>query len=240
MRPTRIIIALVAALCCGTAAQAASLSVAPILIDLSAPVAASSVRIRNDAQKPVNVQVRLFRWSQANGEDVFTAASDVVASPPITTLKPGGENMVRIVRTAKTPIRGEESYRLIVDELPDPSRRTTGTIVLVVRQSIPVFFSQPDAPAASAVWSVQAKAGGWQVSVANGGGKRLKISNLVVTSGKTVLAKRDGLVGYALGQSTARWFIAATSAARPAGRTATIGADSDAGRIDATASVNGG
>lgn len=52
--------------------NAASLRVSPVLIDLSAPTAASSVRIWNDAKRPINVQVRIFRWSQSNGVDSYT------------------------------------------------------------------------------------------------------------------------------------------------------------------------
>jgi len=222
------------------AAQAASLRVSPVLLDLKAPQAASSINIWNDAQQPINVQVRVFRWSQKDGADVYTPATDVVASPPITKLKPGGENIVRIVRTTKQAIQSEESYRLIVDELPDPGRRQGGTVTLILRHSIPVFFSKPDAAGAAPQWKVLPKPGGFQVTVTNSGARRLKISNLSLASGKTALAKRDGLVGYALGKSTASWFVPATSTGRLSGQSVTISADSEAGRFDATASVNGG
>jgi len=221
-------------------AEAASLRVSPVLLDMKAPQAASSITVWNDAKEPINVQVRVFRWSQKDGADVYTPATDVVASPPITTLKPGGENIVRIVRTSKQAIQAEESYRLIVDELPDPARRQTGTITLVLRHSIPVFFSKPEPAAATPQWTVQQKPGGFQVTVTNSGTKRLKISNLSLAGGKTALAKRDGLVGYALGKSTASWFVPATPGSRLSGRSLTISADSEAGRFDATASVNGG
>jgi fimbrial chaperone protein len=99
--------------------MAASLRVAPVVLDLRAPTAASTIRIWNDAGRAINVQIRVFRWTQRNGEDAYEATNDVVASPPITKLRPGGENLVRIVRTSKRPVEAEESYRLVVDELPD-------------------------------------------------------------------------------------------------------------------------
>jgi fimbrial chaperone protein len=219
------------------AAEAASLRVSPVLLDMKAPQAATSISIWNDAQQPINVQVRVFRWSQKDGADVYTPATDVVASPPITTLKAGGENIVRIVRTTKQAIQAEESYRLIVDELPDPARRQGGTVTLVLRHSIPVFFSKAEPATATPQWSVQQKPGGFQVTVTNSGAKRFKVSNLSLASGKTALAKRDGLLGYALGKSTVSWFVPGN---RLSGRSVTISADSEAGRIDATASVNGG
>ncbi|MFK3665887.1 molecular chaperone [Ochrobactrum teleogrylli] len=98
------------------------------MIDLSAQTAASNIRIWNDAKRPINVQARIYRWSQSNGADTYAEATDVVASPPISQLKPGSENIVRIVRTSKSPVKAEESYRLIVDELPYIAQRRSGTL----------------------------------------------------------------------------------------------------------------
>ncbi len=48
-------------------------------------------------------------------------------------------------------MRAEESYRVLVDELPDPSRKKAGTVALVLRYSVPVFFRNPDAKAPDVV-----------------------------------------------------------------------------------------
>ena len=219
-----------------TPSQAASLRVAPVVLDLRAPTAASTIRIWNDAQKPINVQIRVFRWLQRNGEDAYEQTNEVVASPPITRLQPGRENLIRIVRTSKRPFDGEESYRLVVDELPDPSRRQAGTVTLVVRHSIPVFFAHPDALRAEPSWTVEPRGNGIVVHVRNSGSRRLKVSNLSVSSGGAAVASRKGLIGYVLRNSSASWFVPATGPrGRLSGRSVTISADSEAGRFDATA-----
>ncbi|ARS66240.1 molecular chaperone [Sinorhizobium meliloti] len=223
-----------------TPSQAASLRVAPVVLDLRAPTAASTIRIWNDARRPINVQIRVFRWVQRNGEDAYERTSEVVASPPMTTLRPGGENLVRIVRTSKRPVDGEESYRLVVDELPEPSRRKAGTVALVVRHSIPVFFANPDAPGADPLWTVEPRQGGVVVTVRNSGTMRLKVSNLSVNSGGAAVARREGLVGYVLGNSSASWFVPGTGRGRLSGRSVKITADSEAGGFDATARLRGG
>ena len=211
------VVCLVAILQLVTSSEAASLRVAPVVLDLRAPTAASTIRIWNDARRPINVQVRVFRWVQQNGEDAYEATNDVVASPPITTLQPGGENLVRIVRTSKRPVDGEESYRLVVDELPDPSRRAANTVVMVVRHSIPVFFANPEAQGAAPSWTVQQRRGGYVVTVRNRGSQRLRISNLALSSGGATLAQQDGLVGYVLGNSSASWFVPGTGRGRLSG-----------------------
>jgi fimbrial chaperone protein len=146
-------------------ATAASLRIAPVLVDLSAPTAATTLRIWNDAKRPANVQVRIFQWSQNGGKDVFTPATAVVVSPPITKLESGGENMIRIVRTSKAPVRGEESYRVVIDELPQAANRQAGTVDLVVRHSIPVFFSSGSSTGAEPSWSVRRLKGGYEVNL---------------------------------------------------------------------------
>nr|WP_300309188.1 molecular chaperone [Halomonas sp.] len=223
-----------------TPAVAASLRVAPVILDLSAPTSASTIRVWNDAQRPINVQIRVFRWTQQNGDDVYETASDVAASPPITTLQPGGENIVRIVRTTKQPVQAEESYRLVVDELPSPSRQHAGTVTLVVRHSIPVFFADPDIQDALPSWSVEKRQNGYMVSVRNDGDRRFKVSNLSLSTDGTVVAQHEGLVGYVLGSSTASWFVPEMSRRDISEGAVTITADSETGRFDATARISGG
>ncbi len=220
-------------------ANGASLRVSPVLVDLSAPASASTLRIWNDAQRVINVQVRIFRWSQINGQDVYTPTRDVVVSPPMTQLRGGAENMIRVVRTSKAAILAEERYRVIVDELPQGVQRQTGTVSLVVRHSIPVFFSPGAISPPKPAWSIRRMRGGYEVNVTNTGGKRIRIANLQLLSGGTAIAKHNGLVGYVLGGSKATWFIPA-SGGKAGGSSLTIAADSDTGRVHATSSVKGG
>src|ERR1051325_2486919 len=94
-------------------ATAGSLQVEPVIIDVTAPGAASTITLHNGGQAPIHAQVRVFRWSLVTGEEKLEAPDDVVASPPSATLAPNGKNIVRIVRVAKQPVVGEERYRLL-------------------------------------------------------------------------------------------------------------------------------
>jgi fimbrial chaperone protein len=103
-----------------TALCAASLQVAPVSIEVQAPAAAATLKLRNEGPSPINAQLRVFRWSQTNGEEKLEPTDDVVASPPIVALTPKTDYTVRLVRVTKRPILVGESYRLFVDELPEP------------------------------------------------------------------------------------------------------------------------
>jgi fimbrial chaperone protein len=122
------------------ASAAASLRVAPVELDVAKGGFSTSLMVWNTGKTPVRIQVRVYLWTQKNGEDILTPTKDVVASPPIGTLKPGGENVIRIVRIASTAVTARESYRVLVDQLPDPKGPKAGVVSILIRHAIPLFF----------------------------------------------------------------------------------------------------
>ncbi|WP_324764861.1 molecular chaperone (plasmid) [Sinorhizobium meliloti] len=218
-------------------ADAAALRVAPTTVELMAPDSAAVFNLRNEAKRPLNVQVRIFRWSQQDGVEHLEPTNDVVASPPSAQLAANADYVVRVVRVSKKPVRSEESYRVVVDELPDPSRRKAGTVNLVVRHVLPVFFRNPDAPGPEVVWSLARSGGGLVLVAQNKGGSRLRLSDVTLTQGSTVVGRRKGLVGYVLGGTTMQWAIGRSS--RIAGGAVTLSAKSDIGAINAKVAVGG-
>jgi fimbrial chaperone protein len=219
-------------------ADAASLQVTPLLVEVAAPGATSTLTLRNQGTQSVNGQIRVFRWTQANGQDVLEPTDAVVASPPMASLAGRVDYSVRIVRTSRQPIAQEEAYRLLIDELPDASKRRSGTIAIVLRQSIPVFFTPQERGAPKLAWSVQHGGGKVTVTAKNTGDRRVRISRLQVGAGKNAVSFGKGLVGYALAGSTMSW-------TRPApagfgGGPVKISAHSDNGPINATVAATPG
>jgi len=121
-------------------AAAAMLSVSPVTLEIAAPRTNAKLNLENRGEEPVTVQIRVFRWASKNGKESLTPTTSVVASPPIATLKPQGKYTVRIVRVAKEPVTSEESYRLLVDQLPKLVNQPGSAVSFLIRQSIPVFF----------------------------------------------------------------------------------------------------
>jgi fimbrial chaperone protein len=217
---------------------AASLRVAPTIIDLVAPDAAATLNLRNDDARPIDVQIRLFRWRQAGFQEQHEPTTDVVASPPATRLGPKEDYVIRVVRVTSRPVVGEESYRVVIDELPDPSQRKAGTVRFVLRHVIPVFFRASNATDANVSWTVRLGPGGFVVRAQNDGARRLKVFDLRLTDGSArIVARKDGLVGYVLGRSAMEWTIPAAGALRSGA--VSIVAQSEDGPINVTATVQG-
>jgi fimbrial chaperone protein len=216
--------------------HAATLQIEPVLIDVAAPGAASTVSLRNDGTTPINVQIRVFRWSQVDGKENLEPTEDVVASPPAVTLAPNGNYVARIVRVTKRPISGEESYRVLIDQLPAPHQKRTSAVNLLVRYSIPVFFGASERRDPAVAWTVAVSGNKVKVTARNDGDRRLRIAALNIrnSKGKTVSFSK-GLVGYVLGKSTVAWTAPAAGFA-PNG-SVSISALGDTGPVEAVASV---
>lgn len=216
-------------------AKASSWSVSPTRFELIAPNVASVMTLRNNGKDPVNVQIRIFRWTQVNGVERLEPTMDVVASPPATRLTPFNEYLVRLVRVARKPVAAEESYRLLVDELPRPAQSGNGVIDFTVRFSVPVFFRNPDAAASRISWSLRQTKQGLVLTATNTGSSKLRLSDVEIEQAGRTIVKLNQLAGYVLGGATMEFPLdnAKPLVAGPV----RLKAQSDAGAIEADVSV---
>ena len=198
------LIALLPAILLPSLALSEGLRVAPVSFEVAAPGATANLTLRNEGASPITVQARVFSWTQ-NGQEHLTPTRDVVVSPPITQLAPGAVQTVRIVRTSRQRVEGEEAYRLFVDELPDQSRRGGATVSFVSRLRIPVFFVQPNATVPTVSWRILQQGGQSWLEATNRGQIHLKLADMSLLSGNKATFRQNGLFGYALGGSTMRW-----------------------------------
>src|SRR5262245_44897820 len=215
---------------------AASLQVSPVKVEVASPGAATTVKLRNEGTAPLNAQIRVFRWTQVNGEDKLEPTNDVVASPPIAKLAPKVDYTVRLVRVNKTPVSKEETYRLFVDELPDANNQRNRAVNLLLRYSIPVFFYPAAGNPPTLTWSVEHSGGKLAVVAKNSGDRHLRISNLKLRDDKGgTISFGDGLSGYVLGGSSRRWLVASDKGSLSAGSPIAVSAQGDQGPINASA-----
>lgn len=215
------------------AAGAEGLRVSPVTLEVAAPGAATTLTLRNDGRQTITIQARSFRWVQSGGRETLQRTSDVVVSPPATRLAPGATQTIRVVRTARSAIRGEEAYRVVINEVPDQSRRQSGAVAFATELRIPVFFVGAGARAADVGWSLRNSGGATWLVAQNRGDSRLRLADLRLSGAGGATVKRPGLVGYVLGGAVMQWPVA------PAGRlggTARLKAMTNLGELDARVS----
>jgi fimbrial chaperone protein len=220
---------------------AAQLHVEPVLLELNAPVAAGVLTLRNDDDIEAVVQTRVVRWSQSNGSDKLEPVTDVVASPPAVTLAPHGDYVVRVVRVSKQPVRDEESYRVIVDQLPSALGRQNRSVNVLIRQSIPVFFRGRDLRPASVSWTLRHEAKRLVLTASNTGNEHLRIASLRLrNSAGVTISYGNGLAGYVLGQSSRSWTMPNYPVGFNVKGSISITAESDKGPVSAIAQLSDG
>ncbi len=97
-------------------AGAGSFQVNPIRVEMSKGATSAAITVRNDGNEPIVVQSSVVGWSQDKGQDVYAPTNEALVTPPIMTVPPGGEQIVRVgLRRAVDPQR-ELTYRLYLQE----------------------------------------------------------------------------------------------------------------------------
>lgn len=201
------------ALLSASPALASGLQVAPVAVTLTAAKSSDGLVLSNVGDAPLHAQVRIFRWQQGEGDsETLEATGDLVVSPPMIVLQPGGQQLVRVVRAGSAPSAGapEATYRIVVDELPIADDRNGGGLNFVLRYSLPAFvLPAGEEVAPDLQWDLVEVDGTVAVKVANNGGKHAQVADISLVGAdgtRTVLA--PGLLGYALPGASRTWATA--------------------------------
>ncbi|RKP52725.1 fimbrial biogenesis chaperone [Trinickia fusca] len=192
-----------------SAVSAATLQVSPVMVEFRPSENASSITLRNPGDHPLYGQVRMFRWDQVNGNDTLTPSQDLIASPPLVEIPPHADQLVRLVRASATPVAVEQSFRILIDELPPPGEVSVGGVTIRLRYSVPIFIEPPNmAGVPQLAWHLSKSAMGWTLSVDNTGVRRAQIAAVELVNGAgNAYQLNEGLLGYALAGRTVQWNV---------------------------------
>lgn len=121
----------------------ATFDIYPVKIFFDSKNRIEKLTIKNLAEKTLNLQIRVFSWTQdGNGMDVYEDTKDILLFPKTLSLKPDEEKIVRVGSQIPSSDR-EKTYRIIVEELPPlTSEQKEGSVVhILLRISIPIFVA---------------------------------------------------------------------------------------------------
>jgi fimbrial chaperone protein len=133
-------------LICGTfpAEVLAQLAISPVRIDLSDARAKDVIRVKSQADSSRSYEVEVVGWSQSESErEIYAPTEDVIAVPPLFTLGPGEEQVLRLGMMAAADPDTEQAYRVFITELPPPNldERQSSGVNMRLRIGIPVFVA---------------------------------------------------------------------------------------------------
>jgi fimbrial chaperone protein len=175
-------------------ALAGTFSVTPVRIFMQPKDRATAITLTNDGSTEVVLQADLNDWTQtALGEDQLTLTEELVVSPPIIKLAPGARQVVRLARLNMSAASGQQTYRLIVREIPEIAAARQGgvTLQIALALSMPVFVTPAGAKADMVCTQAKADAKAVSVSCKNAGNSHAQIRSATLKRGGVELARLE-------------------------------------------------
>lgn len=231
--------ALALALCLApVAAGAGSFQVNPIRLEI-AKASSAAITLRNDGDESIVVQSSVVGWSQDNGQDLYAPTSEALVTPPIMTVPPGGEQIVRVgLRRAADPQR-ELTYRVYLQEVPPPPKPGFTGLQVALRVGLPVFVAPLAAPIRRLEWSARILPdGAIALSAQNTGNSHVQVTDFELRlPGASEPLAHESLLAYVLAGQRRQWNLSAPPERVKSARELRLKAFTDAGEIDTAIDV---
>jgi fimbrial chaperone protein len=213
---------------------AGSFSVAPTRVELDANTRTAVVTLRNADPKPLTVQVTLVDWAQPTGEDRYQVTRDLLATPPVFTLAPESEQIVRIALRRAPDTAQERPYRIFFQEVPQAAQPGSNSLNVALRVGVPVFVLATARSSASLRWEARRTTDGkLQIDAINDGLAHVQVTGFALEADGASASRQVSAVRYVLPGSRISWTTEV-----PAGTsepdTLRLQGDSDRGPLTAT------
>lgn len=186
--------------------RATEFSVTPIRVELKPGAMSETITVINHEQTRLRVSVKLMEWTQdATGQDVYSESNDLIYFPRQLDLAPDSKRLIRV--GVKVPAgTAERTYRLFVEEEPDPT--TTGARAQVAfhfRFGVPIFMTPAVGKPVPEVLPPTMEKGKLTLVVKNSGNQHFRLNKLSVTDGASFVQELPGWYSLA---GTARSYVA--------------------------------
>ena len=220
-------------------ASAGSFQVNPIRIEMSKGATTAAVTVRNDGEDAIVIQSSVVAWTQENGQEVYAPTTEALATPPIMTVQPGSEQIVRVgLRRGPEPQR-ELTYRLYLQEVPPPPKPGFSGLQVALRVGLPVFVA-PTVPSIRRLeWSAQVGPdGAIRLAAQNTGNAHVQVTDfeLGLPGAKDSIA-HESTLAYVLAGQRRLWTLPAPPDRVKSVSELRLKAYTDAGEIDTAVKV---
>lgn len=154
--------------------------VSPIRLDLGNDVKSGVISVVNEGTGKFQVHMKAFVWSQdGKGKDTYTDTSDIIFFPKFMLFDKPEERILRA--GIKMPsAAAEKTYRLFIEEIPDPKRAEGPTIAIAIRFGVPIFVKPLKEEAKGEITSIGLDKGTVTIGVRNSGNVHFVINGVFV------------------------------------------------------------
>jgi fimbrial chaperone protein len=218
-------------------AVAGSFSATPARIDLRGTQRTAVVTLRNADSAPLTVQATLVAWSQPKGNDEYAETHELLVTPPVFTIPPNGEQIVRIALRRTPDPALELPYRTFFQEIPQGARPDFTGLNIALKVSVPIFVQPESAAAGKLDWELHTQPDGkLRVDAVNTGTAHVRVTDFTIVYANLAEATHVNVVKYVLPGSRVSWIVAQPPTVT-ASTTAKIHGFSDRGEFSVDASI---
>jgi fimbrial chaperone protein len=169
--------------CLTSVSMAGQFSVNPVRVELTRDSAIAALKVTNQGDQAVTLQIRTLSWGQENGLDVLTPTRDILASPPIFNLAAGAEQVVRVGLRGSLVKGREQTYRVVFEEVLPPATTDFRGLRIALNISIPVFVAEEEGDLkADADWKLVQTPAGLEIRAHNRGAAHYRASRIELFS----------------------------------------------------------
>lgn len=207
----------------------------PVRIELSPQQQTAAINVRNDSDQPTSIQIQAVAWSQLDRKDVYTPTRELLVSPPIVTIAPKSEQVIRAALRRQADTASELTYRIYLQELPPQPAPGFMGLQVALRIGLPVFVKPQNGKAApKMVWTVShAPDNSLKVALQNQGNAHVQVSDfsLYIPGGDKPIAGESGS-SYILAGQAREWLLKIDFSEKITGGRLRLKAYTDAGNVD--------
>jgi fimbrial chaperone protein len=216
-------------------AFAAQWDVDPVRIELSPQQQTAAIIIRNESDQPTSIQISAVAWSQVDGKDVYMPTRELLVSPPIVTIPPKSDQVIRAALRRDADPAKELTYRINLQELPMQAEPGFTGVQVALRVGLPVFVQPQQGTAAPEMtWNVSSAPDNmFKVGMRNSGNAHVQVSDfsLYAPGSDQALSVAAGS-SYVLAGQSGEWLLKQGSAQSSGGDRLRLKAYTDAEAVD--------
>jgi len=224
-----------AALLAPLLAQAASLEIDPVRIDLTPQHKTAAITIRNNSDQATTIQIKAVHWSQTEVGDLNSDTRDLIAFPPLVKIAPNSAQIVRVALRRTPHATHEVTYRINLEEVPPAPVAGVTSVLVALRIGLPVFVRSKDGKSAPEMrWSaLYAKNGDLNLTLRNPGTAHVQVTDfLLMVPGSDAVIAAEQRSSYVLAGQTRTWQFKPSDASMLSGPRIRMKVFTDAGDAD--------
>ena len=184
---------------------ASSFHILPTRVEFTDQKPSTTLRISNEGDDPVAVQIHTLNWKALGSEDAYSDAADILVNPPIAHIAGHGTQLIRLALRHPTRVAVERSWRLIIEEVP-PSAKSL-QVRMVFRISIPIFLTAHGSVFSPRLtWEASHMPdGSFKVTASNNGNAHIQFRTISLMAGGAGAPIQSSLMAYILPGGTHEW-----------------------------------